>query len=36
MSKKQIPDAVRAAAAGMLAPFGIDLEKILAAKPKNE
>ena len=36
MSKKHIPDAVRAAAAGMLAPFGVDLEKILAAEPKNE
>lgn len=32
----KIPDAVRAAAAGMLAPFGVDLEKILAAEPKIE
>ena len=31
-----IPDSVRAAAAGMLAPFGIDLEKILDAEKSAE
>ena len=30
--KTEIPDAVRAAAARMLAPFGVDLEKILNAE----
>ena len=32
----RIPDAVRAAAAGMLAPFGVDLDQILSAEAKNE
>ena len=37
MSKsKQIPDAVRAAAAGMLAPFGVDLDQILSADSSKE
>ena len=34
--KTEIPDAIRAAAAGMLAPFGVDLEKILTAEKQNE
>ena len=32
----KIPDAIRAAAVGMLAPFGVDLEQILSAEPKIE
>lgn len=31
-----IPEAVRAAAAGMLAPFGVDLEKILNTEKSAE
>ncbi len=34
--RSEIPDAIRAAAAGMLAPFGVDLEKILTAEKQNE
>ena len=36
MANHLIPDAVRAAAAGMLAPFGVDLEKILNADKSAE
>ena len=33
---KEIPEAIRIAAAGMLAPFGVDLEKILNAEKSVE
>ena len=32
----KIPDAIRAAAVGMLAPFGVDLEQILSAESSKE